>query len=108
MAPAKPRPRKGCIIPADPVDGVALPLEEDLAVPVAVPVTVAVPVFETVPVPVVVVLAVPVVTVEFTIADETTTEAEDTVAEDREESGTWTRVVFTPAGMEGATVTTAG
>lgn len=103
MAPAKPRPRKGCIIPAAPVDGVALPLEEDLAVPVAVPVVVAVPVFETVPVPVAVVLAVPVVTVEFTIADETTK-----VAEDREESGTWTRVVFTPAGTEGATVTTAG
>lgn len=103
MAPAKPRPRKGCIIPAAPVDGVALALEEGLAVPVPVPVVVAVPVFETVPVPVVVILVVPVATVEFKIADETTTEAED-----REESGTWTRVVFTPAGMEGATVTTAG
>lgn len=106
MAPAKPRPKTGCIIPAAPVDGVALALAlvEDLTVPGAVPVVVAVPVFETVavPVPVVVVLTLPVVTVEFEI-DVTTTEAED-----REESGTWTRVVFTPAGMEGATVTTAG
>lgn len=76
-----------------------------LDVPVAVPVVVAVPVFEAVPVAVVavVVLAVPVVTVKFEIADETTTEAEDRV-----EIGTWTRVVFTPAGMEGATVTTGG
>lgn len=41
--------------------------------------------------------------VEFEIADETTTGIEET-----EESGTWTKVVLTPAGIEGATVTTAG
>lgn len=57
----------------------------------------------TVPVPVVVALTVPVVMVEFEIADETTTGIVDT-----EERGTWIRVVLTPAGTEGATVTTAG
>ena len=90
------------MLAAAPVDGVALALEEDLAVPVPVPEVVAVPLFVTVPVPVVVALIVPVVMVEFEVAVETT------VAEDREDSGTWIRVVFTPAGMEGATVTTAG
>lgn len=105
MAPAKPRPTRGCIMPAAaPVEGVELALVEDLAVPVAVPEVVAVPVLVTVAEPVVVALIVPVVMVEFEIAEETTTEAED----DREDSGTWTRVVLTPAGMEGATVTTAG
>lgn len=87
-------------MPAAPVDGVELAVVEDFTVPVAVPDVVAVPVLVTVPVPVVVALMVPVVMVEFEIAEETTTEMED--------SGTWTKVVLTPAGMEGATVTTAG
>lgn len=70
------------MLAAAPVDGVALALE-DLAVPAADPEVVAVPLFVTVPVPVVVALIVPVVMVEFEVAVETTT-----VAEDREDSGT--------------------
>lgn len=114
MAPAKPRPMTGLIMPAAPVC-------EGAEVPVAVPVPVFVPVPDvTVPVPdvpvpvvlvpvaVVVPLAVPAVTVEFETAVETMTldKVEAVVA------GTeTTAVVLTPLGMvaaDGCVVTGLG